>query len=282
MASLKTDVWNVVLALAAYREGGLHACGTAFLVGPSLALTATHVVDQPFDRREHNPADSETPDFGVVALQRVHMRPYGLCWRVESEHRFPVPSTGEDDDRPVDVTLLKLAPLPPFVPELEECRRWFVEINVAPPPVGSSVTAFGFARSKIEVDLADPTSFVCSNAYRIVQSKVTQVFFPRRDRGMLAFPCFEMEGDFESGMSGGPIFNERNQVCGVISSGGIPGACHGAVLWPVLGVEIDGLRLLDLARQGRIRAANHHCVSVHPAHGYDFPGISFDPNLVRQ
>jgi hypothetical protein len=281
LASLKTDVWNVVLALATFREGGLHPCGTGFLVGRSLALTASHVVEPPCDRRAHGQAELETSDFSVVALQRVHMRPDGLCWRVQSLHRFPVPSMDEDDDRAVDVTLLKLAPLPPLVPELEDFRRWFVEINVAPPSVGSNVTAYGFARSKIEVDQADPVTFVCSNAYRIVQGKVSQVFFPRRDRGMLAFPCFEIEGDFEPGMSGGPIFNDQNQVCGVVSSGGIPGVCYGAVLWPLLEVEIDGLRLLDLARQGRIRAANHHCVSVHPAQGYDFPGMSFDPNLVR-
>ena len=221
MASLKTDVWNVVLALAAHREGRLHPCGTAFLVGRSLALTATHVVDQPFDRRVYEPTNPEEPDFSMIALQRVNRHSQGLCWRVESEHRFPVPSWGEGDDRPLDVALLKLAPHPPSIPELEDFRRWFFEINVAPPAVGSRVTAFGYAKSKIEVDPSDPGAFVCGNAYRIVEGEVTQVFFPRRDRGMLPFPCFEVQGDFEAGMSGGPIFNERNQVCGVVSSGGI-------------------------------------------------------------
>jgi hypothetical protein len=250
-----------------------------------LALTAAHVVDQPFDRRIYSPPNPDRPDFGIIALQRVHMQTQGLCWRVESEHRFPAPSTGEDDYRavePVDVALLKLAPQTPLIPELEDCRRWFLEINVAPPAVDSSVTAFGFVKSEMDVDPADPTSFVCSNVRRVVRGTVTQVFFPRLDRAMLAFPCFRIEGDFHSGMSGGPIFNDSNQVCGVVLSGGIPGVCHGAVLWPILGVEIDGLRLLDLARQGQIRAANHHCVNIHPATGQDFPGISFDPNLVRQ
>src|SRR6266487_3361341 len=176
MASLKTDVWNVVLALAADHEGRLHPCGTAFLVGRSLALTATHVVDQPFDRQVYDPPDPDEPDFSIIALQRVHRRPDGLCWRVESEHRVPVPATGEDDGRPIDVALLKLAPHPPLVPELEDFRRWFFEINVAPPAVGTRVTAFGFAKSKIEIDPSDPTAFVCTNAYRTVQGEVTQVF----------------------------------------------------------------------------------------------------------
>jgi hypothetical protein len=58
------------------------------------------------------------------------------------------------------LTLIQLTPLPPLVPEYEDFRRWFVEINVAPPPVGSRVTAYGFAESKIEPD-SDPDSFVC-------------------------------------------------------------------------------------------------------------------------
>jgi hypothetical protein len=286
MAASLMNVRNSMLAVAAYYEDRVYPCGTAFLVGPSLAVTAAHVVDQPFDCRVYSPPDPENPDFGIIAIQRVNKEERGLCWRVESEHRFPAPWTGEDDDyeatRPVDVAVLKLVPLPPLVPELEDWRRSHLEVNVAPPSVGSMVTAFGFTRSDMNAEPIDSTLLMCSNVCRVVQGTVTDVFFPRRDRSMLVFPCFGIEGDFHSGMSGGPIFNDRGQVCGVVISGGIPGVCHGAVLWPILGVEVDGRRLLDLAAQGHIRAANHHCVTIHPDPAYEFPGITFNPNLIRE
>lgn len=279
MASRRTDVWNVILALAAYRDGSLYPCGSGFLIGSSLGLTALHVVDQPFDRRICESLDPNDPDFWVVALQRVNGHDKALCWRVTSAHRFPVPSTDEEDDRPIDVSLIQLTPLPPLVPEHEDFRRWFVEINVAPPSVGSRVTAYGFAESEIEPD-SDPDSFVCINSRIKVEGEVTQVFFPHRDRGFLPFPCFEISGDFLPGMSGGPIFNERHQVCGVVSSGGISGISYGTVLWPVLAVELNGSRLLDLARGGQIRAANHQCVTIQSSEDHQFPGISFDPSRI--
>jgi hypothetical protein len=130
------------------------------------------------------------------------------------------------------------------------------------------------------MDPSDPDTFDMGHRYCAVEGEVTQVFFPRRDRAVLAFPSFEFRGDVAGGMSGGPIFNDRKQVCGVISgSGSIPGVSYGAVLWPVLGVPIDGGRLLDFARQGRIRAINHHCVTIHAVSGFEFPGMSFDPNI---
>jgi hypothetical protein len=217
----------------------------------------------------------------MVAIQRVNNHHQALCWRIVSAHSFPVPSTDEEDNRSVDVSLIQLSPLPPSIPAYEDFRRWFVEINVAPPSVGSRMTAYGFAKSQIKPD-QDPNSFICSNAKVKVEGEVTQVFFPRRDHGFLPFPCFEISGDFVPGMSGGPIFNRNHQVCGVISSGGIPGISYGAVLWPVLGVEFRGARLLDLAHQGQIRAVNHKCVTIHPSKDHQFPGVSFDPNRVAR
>lgn len=281
MAWRRMNIWNVILVLAAYRNGRLYPCGTAFLVGRSLALTAWHVVDQPFDRADYDSRNLDFPDYGMVALQQVKNSEEALCWRVKSAHSFPVPSSDDRDDRSIDVSLLQLLPFPPTIPAHEEFRRWFVEINVAPPPLGSRVKAYGFAESRIEQGL-DPASFICNKARVKVEGEVTQVFFPHRDRGFLPFPCFEVSSDFVPGMSGGPIFNQYDQVCGIVTSGGIQGVSYGAVLWPVLGVEYDGRRLFDLARQGSIRVVNHHCVTIHESNDSRFPGMSFDPNRVIQ
>ena len=275
MASRKTNVFNQLLALGALYNEQVHPCGTAFLIGSGVALSAAHVLAQPFDRRVRVIAASETHhDFTMVAQQIVDRRSDTLLWGVVSAHQ--VPSLSDRPDRPIDICVLQLKRGARH-PELEDHRRWFFELNVATPSVGSHVTAFGFAESRIERDPDAPLTFNCRHAFRKIEGTITRLFIPKRDNVGLPFPSFEVAADFEPGMSGGPIFNDRNQVVGVITRGGIPGVSYGTVLWPALSIEIDGQYLLDLARSGRIRARNAHCVQLHHSSDARFPGVSFDP-----
>ena len=92
----------------------------------------------------------------------------------------------------------------------------------------------------------------------------------------MQYPSFAMEGDFEPGMSGGPILNDLDQVCGVVSrSGG--GMAYGSILWPALSIKLENEYLLDFAKAGKIRAKNYHCVQLHHDPNANFPGVSFDP-----
>ena len=89
MTDCKTDVWNHIVALAVYTHDCLYPCGTAFLVGKNLAMTATHVLDQPFDRRLHEIPDSTAEEFSVIAIQVINRGPSPLLWRVKSMGRYP-------------------------------------------------------------------------------------------------------------------------------------------------------------------------------------------------
>lgn len=97
MMQRRTDVWNQILALYVFREGRLFPCGTAFLVGKQLAMTATHVLDQPFNRRDYDPNDLDDCDFGVVAQQIIDRKEVPLLWRVTEMGRYP--SLSESNDR---------------------------------------------------------------------------------------------------------------------------------------------------------------------------------------
>jgi hypothetical protein len=57
---------------------------------------------------------------------------------------------------------------------------------------------------------------------------------------LLSFPSFEVKTHFIGGMSGGPIFNEAGELCGLICSGydDAPIA-YGVVLWPMTGIRIE-------------------------------------------
>jgi len=160
MSARRMNVWNVILGLAAYKDGSLYPCGSAVLIGPRLALTATHVVDLPFkycDFDLHLPRKAE---FGFVAIQRINNNKNALCWRVKIAHRFPVSSEDQENDRPIDVSLIQLEPLPPLIPDLEDFRRWYAEINVVPPVVGARITAYGFTDTLFQEDL-DSESYLC-------------------------------------------------------------------------------------------------------------------------
>ena len=56
-----------------------------------------------------------------------------------------------------------------------------------------------------------------------------------RDKVMLPCPCFEISATFGPGMSGGPVFNEQGEICGIVSSG-IAGtsSSYATTLWPSL------------------------------------------------
>src|SRR5699024_4116564 len=148
------------------------------------------------------------------------------------------------------------------------------ELNISPPKEGEKVAAYGFPNSKIKKisENDDYDEFDYLNYNREVEGVVTKVFPKFRDKGFMTFPCFEIEREFANGMSGGPIFNEDDQVCGVISSCGINGVSYGSTLWPALGIKIGNKYLKDLARQGIIHAVNYEKIILEEHQG-KFPNI---------
>jgi len=259
-----------MLAIGILRDDELEPAGTGFLIGPALAFTASHVVSEAI-------AESPRRNCFVVASQIVNRGETPLLWNVRTVNRMP--SAAEANDRPMDIALLELEPCGDRVVEIEENRRWFFELNVATPRIGQRVVAYGFSQSEIRRSESDSLAFESTHAFRRVEGIVSEVRWPFRDIGLLPFPCFAVHAEFEAGMSGGPVFNDRYQVCGVVSCGGIPGVSWASIIWPALAIRLDGAYLPDHARSGRIRARNHHCVSFRPQEEGPVPTILFDPEF---
>jgi hypothetical protein len=279
MAFRKTDVWNHILSLAAYADGCLYPCGTAFLVGKSLALTAAHVLDHPFDRRIVDVDRLGFQGFGVVAFQVINRGATPLEWRVVSMGRYP--SLADDNDRPLDIGFLTLKPFGDLVTEIEDHRRWFFQMNIATPRVGMRVAAYGFSNLRLEQNQDEPFEYALTHSFRRVDATITAIHFPMRDGACMPYPCFEVDAVFEPGMSGGPVFKESDQVCGVISRGSDFGVSWASVLWPALGISIDGKTAYQLAREGSMAVRNLQCVEIRRVPGNKFPQIIFDPNLEK-
>jgi hypothetical protein len=110
-------------------------------------------------------------------------------------------------------------------------------LRALPPQKGEKVIAFGYAASQV---LGEEGREIKLSLNPITApGLVTEVYPEYRDRGMLSFPCFEIETHYIGGMSGGPIFNEAGELCGLVCAGQNDAAvAYGVVLWPMLGTNI--------------------------------------------
>jgi hypothetical protein len=69
--------------------------------------------------------------------------------------------------------------------------------------------------------------------FTLQELHVTRIFPLRRDKGMLNFPCFEVDSSVSPGFSGGPVFYE-DQLCAIVTSGSnFDNRSHMALLWPL-------------------------------------------------
>lgn len=109
------------------------------------------------------------------------------------------------------------------------------------PMIGDMVTALGYSKMEgssqtkgdnVDLELRWNTA--------IIEAKVVEVCPERRDNGLLRFPCFRVDAEFDHGMSGGPIFDKTGNVCGVVCSGNNWGdGSWGSLVWPLFGSEIE-------------------------------------------
>jgi hypothetical protein len=232
---LPSAITEWAVPLASQRGDYWWASGTAVIVAPYLAITAKHVIDDHWRRQQGSlaPSGGGHGDFSIVAFQ-VPEAGEACLWAVRKI--WPSAHT--------DVAFLKLEPWNEGA--AKHVWRW-VKINVLPPTIGSPISAFGYHASTIAN--GDPVQWKhqASNSF----GRVEEVFVEMRDSARLDFPCFSVDAQFEGGMSGGPVFNEGGELCGLICSSLPPmppetrHTSYVTTLWPALGA------VLDLERQGQ-------------------------------
>ena len=137
---------------------------------------------------------------------------------------------------------------------LRECyyneqKLIFKHVQLSPglPKLKQKVCGFGYYNSKARIKDISENGIVTveyDHDTAFTTGTITKVFPLQRPEGITKFPCFEIDARFEAGMSGGPLFNEKGSVCGVICCSGIPEnpdafVSYGTLLWTVMGAEID-------------------------------------------
>lgn len=227
------SIHRIISPLIAYRgDREEFVSGTAFIVARGYALTAYHVLSDFVHRYEalQNVEDSLNISFQIALFVSIENGTGFLPLKVMRVWRAA----------PFDIAVLALG-VPENVPDSFE---WKLPIlNLRPPKVGERITAFGFPNPEVLRE----SSGVMRLQHRGFSSSglVREVHAEKRDAFRLPFPCFQFNARLDGGMSGGPIFNEAGNVCGIACSS-LPAnaeeeehVSYGATLWPIIGIPID-------------------------------------------
>lgn len=259
-------IHQLVTPLIAVRNGREeYVSGSAFLIGRGLALTAYHVIEDFFIRYEEH-----IPSTGNLEMS-FEILGYFLL----------------DDERALTVKVMRMWRIPPLdiavlsvgVPEdwPEDFKWTAMAMDLLPPPVGTPLAAFGFADGSVET-ASDQSPATVSIHSSTATGQVIEIHHQLRDTARLPFPCFRTNMQFDGGMSGGPVLNNRTgRVCGVICSS-LPATrdntehiTYASSLWPVVMTLVDSqledgvtesFPLLDLFENGSLQAINLDCVDV--------------------
>jgi hypothetical protein len=142
--------------------------------------------------------------------------------------------------QPYDIAFLHLLPAADILPDLV----WACpQLELLPPRVGSQIAAFGYPKSRMWETTTNRWE-VHTDA-TTATGTVLEIHHETRDRGTHPFPCFRTDARFDPGMSGGPVFNEDGNICGIICSNMPPQSADGehasyvSTLWPCMGTMVD-------------------------------------------
>ena len=199
--------------------------GTAVFIAPGIAITAAHVIDEILGQFGYTQKSKNISlDIYVNQLQT------GACWFVSQTSTW----VG------TDITVLGISPRNDPAKSVPIVR---VPMTVDPPPQKGLVTALGFPRSELAIPQNDPEALKLSFSLTptVSEGEVMEVHSSYRDSAYLRFPCFAVNAEFAAGMSGGAVFNEKRELCGLVCSGGegaLKDLAYATSLWPAAIIPI--------------------------------------------
>ncbi|MBX2969909.1 MAG: trypsin-like peptidase domain-containing protein [Cyclobacteriaceae bacterium] len=211
IGSFKSVFIDFGLCLCAFKNSEYIPSGTAVMVGPCLAMTARHVVEdflRVFDGKKYFEGNPKK-DTGTFSTMVINPKSEAK-WAVQQFY-FLVEG--------VDVAFLKLAPQNQMA---KDRVNIFATIDLSMPKIGDKIFAFGFvdtqtiAEKKSEDHISFGNGMSRSLAYS--EGVVKEVHQQYRDLSRLKFPCFQTNARFDGGMSGGPVLNENGIVIGLVCS----------------------------------------------------------------
>ena len=206
----------------AFGRGHSYVGGTAVIVGPGIAITAKHVLEEIFSQFQVGPTT------GNISLDVCVTQVDGTTWFVYHSSVHPQN----------DLAVLSLRP--------GRNRRAAQHLPALPltlniPAPGIRTTALGFPQSQLSVippstPGVDPLVVTASLIPTASEGLVLEPFEQRRDPYLVNYPSISIEAEYTPGMSGGPVFDEHRRVCGIVCRGGegeLQNYSIASALWPI-------------------------------------------------
>ncbi len=200
--------WITGVIVADDDQGKVVPFGSGFLATPALAFTARHVLDEicrHFTEDESGRSNSicdlrgQMP-FGVQ-LATADASGRLVKWDITDFHYTPT----------IDIVGLSIKPSTDSEGSWPNVLPCF---NLRPPAVGTNIVAYGYPKTtyRQETDGSSILRLSPKTSHGIVR----ELHMPMRDSCMLPFPCFRTNARMDHGMSGGPVFNQSWEICGVV------------------------------------------------------------------
>jgi len=234
--NIEAPIFDISIGLKGSLENEHYASGTGVIIGNNLAITAQHVIDDYFAYFQSKclgpSQDKEiSAKFSIQAFKILNKKKVSLIWNVTKLWRC----------NSTDIVLLRLTP---STDDAKNHEFTLPSLSMSPPDIGEDISAFGFSDQKTEIN---GNSIFWNTKSKTSRGNVIEVYHVRRDSSRLNFPCFQVNARFDGAMSGGPVFNSKGHLCGIICSNLPPDpndpesehASYVTSLWPMMGMTID-------------------------------------------
>lgn len=220
-------ILEFALSLGSFKNNQFFAGGTCIVIAPYLAITAKHVIENDIQFFEKQ---TPTTDYnGSYYMQAGQILKNGnelAIWNIRKIFLSSV----------TDIAFLLLEP---YTASAKSYEWRCVKIDLDPPAIGERICAFGYAKQKMSQP--EMNNIIWEYEPKTSVGEVTEIH--QTGQGITKFACFTTNAPWENLMSGGPIFNSKGWLCGLISTSLWSEEEHirstGVLLWPSMTTILD-------------------------------------------
>jgi len=237
------EVQKTVMPFVAIKGSEMRVLGTAFAISNTgIFLTAKHVVHEALRLNSLEDYDDEV-SLGVIYASNEE--------NIDDAGTFvggvlPITSTSFNAD--LDIVVL-YASLPVNKETGEKLKVPCMRLSPGIPNCGTECYALGYRKMNSKFVDSKQHVYEIYQSFSASKGAVQKIHFPKRDKVMCPFPCFQINARYDGGMSGGPVADSTGGVVGVVcsqlSQEGDDPISFVSLVGPALIIQLDALNSND-------------------------------------